>query len=190
MPGLSLSKPITAIVYSETGEIHSMMQAIADHLIDRGLALAGFVQRNLPCPGRVRCDMILEELSTGERFGISEDRGPAARGCMLDGDELMKAVASAARALDAGPDLLIVNKFGKTESEGGGFRELIAEALSRGVPILIAVPCRNLDGWRLFAGEYAVEHRIEMLARDVAVACAQLGYEAAPNPVGAQLVAS
>lgn len=189
MHRLSPASPIAAIVYSDPGDIYSVMQAIADRLTDRGFVLAGFVQRNMPCPGRARCDMILEELSSGERFGISEDRGPNARGCMLDGDELMKAVASAARALDAGPDLLVVNKFGKTEGEGGGFRELIAGALSRDIPVLIAVPFRNLESWRLFAGEYATEHTIETLSRDAAVACAQLGFDATPENAESRLVA-
>jgi nucleoside-triphosphatase THEP1 len=151
------------------------MRSVSDHLVGRGHALAGFVQRNQPCPGHARCDMILEELSSGERFGISEDRGPHARGCMLDVDELLKAVASAARGLDAGIDLMIVNKFGKTEAEGGGFRPLIAEALACDVPVLIAVPYRNLDAWRLFAEAYATNHAIEALTGDPGSVCKILG---------------
>lgn len=173
---LSPPTPITAIVYSDSNAIDALMRTIADHLIGQGFALAGFVQRNQPCPGRARCDMILEELSSGERFGISEDRGPHARGCMLDVDELLRAVASAARGLEAGADLVIINKFGKTESEGGGFRPLIAEALARDVPVLIAVPFRNLDGWRLFAETYSADHAVEVLAGDAASVCGQMGF--------------
>lgn len=173
---LSPPTPITAIVYSDSNAIDALMRTLADYLIGQGFALAGFVQRNQLCPGRARCDMILEELSSGERFGISEDRGPHARGCMLDVDELLRAVASAARGLDAGADLVIINKFGKTESEGGGFRPLIAEALAREVPVLIAVPFRNLDGWRLFAETYSADHPIEVLASDAASVCGQLGF--------------
>ncbi len=57
----------------------------------------------------------------------------------------------------------MLNKFGKTEAEGGGTRALIAAAVARGVPVLIAVPDRNLESWRAFAGELAVELRLEDL---------------------------
>lgn len=94
MSRLTPPTPITAIVYSDSNAIEALMRTLADHLIGQGFALAGFVQRNRPCPGRARCDMILEELSSGERFGISEDRGPHSKGCMLDVDELLKAVTA------------------------------------------------------------------------------------------------
>ena len=189
MSRLTPPTPITAIVYSDSNAIDALMRTIADHLIGQGFALAGFVQRNRPCPGRARCDMILEELSSGERFGISEDRGPHARGCMLDVDELLKAVASAARGLDVGADLVMVNKFGKTEAEGGGFRPLIAEALAREVPVLIAVPFRNLDGWRLFTETYSAEHAVEALAGDARSICSQLGFTAGPAKHSTQTAA-
>lgn len=179
---LSPPTPITAIIYSDSGAIDAVMRTVADHLVGQGHALAGFVQRNQPYPGRARCDMILEELSSGERFGISEDRGPHARGCMLDVDELLKAVASAARGLEAGADLVMVNKFGKTETEGGGFRPLIAEALAREVPVLIAVPYRNLDAWRLFAEAYTTDHAIDGLPGDASHICRQTGLCTVPPP--------
>ena len=50
------------------------------------------------------------------------------------------------------PRLLIVNKFGKIEADGGGLREAIAEAVDLGIPVLVGVPARNLDRWRAFAG--------------------------------------
>jgi hypothetical protein len=55
------------------------------------------------------------------------------------------------------PHLLVLNKFGKVECEGGGLRDLIASAIDRGIPVIIGVPERNLDAWRDFAGEFAAE---------------------------------
>ena len=55
------------------------------------------------------------------------------------------------------PQLLVLNKFGKVECDGGGLRDLIASAIDRGIPVIIGVPRRNLDAWRNFAGEFAVE---------------------------------
>jgi hypothetical protein len=60
-------------------------------------------------------------------------------------------------SLDNDPALLVLNKFGKAEVEGGGMYGLMAKALERGIPSIIGVPVRNLDAWRSFAGEFSTE---------------------------------
>lgn len=157
MKKLVISSPITAILYSEGRDVDPVMLRIASHLQAQGCALAGFVQRNTARPGRRRCDMVLEDLATGAEIAISEDRGAMARGCHLDLGELLRGAELGRAALSAGPDLLIINKFGKSEGDGGGFRPLISEALHREVPVLVAVPWRNIDSWRLFACDLARE---------------------------------
>jgi hypothetical protein len=101
--------------------------------------------------------MLLEVLASGERLAISQDRGPAARGCALDTSQLLKAMEKVRATLASEPDLVILNKFGKTEAEGRGFRPLIADAIEYGLPMLIGVPWRNIESWRLFAGPYSRE---------------------------------
>ncbi len=96
--------------------------------------------------------MVLEEIASGECLPISQDRGPHARGCSLDVGQLLAAMQLVRAQLASRPDLLVLNKFGKTEAEGGGFRELIAEAIEEGISVLIAVPWRNIESWRLFTG--------------------------------------
>src|SRR5690606_37497974 len=78
-------------------------------------------------------------------------------------------------ALAMGPDLVVVNKFGKTECEGGGCRSLIAEAVERRVPVLVAVPYGNLDGWRHFAGDLAAEYSLDAMPAEGADLCRYLG---------------
>jgi hypothetical protein len=108
--------------------------------------------------------MILVSLASDLRMRISEDRGPHARGCHLDPDVLLSAMAEALADLQHRPSILILNKFGKSEGEGGGFRNLIVEALEREIPVLIGVPWRNIEIWREFAGEFAVEITTEAVA--------------------------
>lgn len=176
MSRLTPPTPITAVVYGEGWKIDALMRGVVDCLMASGHALAGFVQINQPRPGRSRCDMILQELASGERIGISQDRGEHARGCMLDVDELLRAGALAMQALERGPDLMIINKFGKTECEGGGFRALIAEALARDIPVLIAVPHANIDDWHNFADGLATNHPIETLADEPSLICKVMGF--------------
>jgi nucleoside-triphosphatase THEP1 len=148
---------ITALVYAESALADQALRRIVRQSEAAGRKLAGVVQRDTPRPGRSGCDMTLEELSTGIAIAISQDRGRHARGCRLDVGEMAKAIQLASSALRGSPDLLVLNKFGKTEVEGGGFRALIAEAIEQGVPVLIAVPYRNIDPWRAFAGDLARE---------------------------------
>lgn len=169
--------PITAILCSEGRDAASLMLRIVRHLSASGVRSAGFIQRDIERPGQCRCDMMLEDLATGAVIAISENRGPEARGCRLDTHALMEAVAATERALLAAPGLLVVNKFGKTEAEGGGFRPVIADAVGRGIPVLTAIPWRNIDGWRRFAGSLAAEHKLADLdvESSAEVLCRRLG---------------
>ena len=177
MTHLLASVPIVAILYHEGRDVDPVMRRIANRLSGQGLSLAGFIQRDEWRADRPRCDMILEDLSGGRSIQISEDRGAGARGCRLDASELLRAISAARDSIGTRPDLLIMNKFGKTESEGGGFRDLIAEAVAQNVPTLVAVPWRNIDNWRRFAGEFAVEYRVEDLPSDDPGLCRVLGFQ-------------
>ncbi len=114
------------------------------------LRLCGTVQTNTARVDRRKCDMDLRLLSSGEVLRISEDRGVYARGCTLDTSVLAQAAAATEAALQ-GSELLIVNKFGKTEAEGGGFSPVIGEAICLGMPVLLGVNALNLPAFEAFA---------------------------------------
>lgn len=135
------------------GAADRLLSAIAADLAAGGLRLAGAVQHSLETgsSSSARPEMWLRVLGTAEALAISQRLGTGARGCTLDADGLERAVALAAGGL-AGADLLIVNKFGKQESLGRGFRPLIAEALMAGIPVLTAVKPDYLPAFRDFAG--------------------------------------
>ena len=63
----------------------------------------------------------------------------------------MGLVGAALNASPA-PRLLIVNKFGRQEAEGRGFRPLIGEALARGTAVVTAVGADYLPAFAEFAG--------------------------------------
>lgn len=133
------------------GETDRLLAAVAARLAQMGLRLAGTVQTNIHRADRLKCDMDLRVLPDGPTVRISEDRGALARGCMLDHAALEQTVTEVARRLD-GADVLIVNKFGKAESQGRGLAPVIAEALARGIPVLVGVNGLNLDPYLAFAG--------------------------------------
>ncbi|TGP84094.1 DUF2478 domain-containing protein, partial [bacterium M00.F.Ca.ET.222.01.1.1] len=104
----------------------ALLQEMTTIMAERGVRLAGLVQLSEKKPDRVKCDMHLRDLASGKLHGISDDRGPHSRGCVLNTDRLLRACEAAGAALSGKTDLLVLCKFGKTEAEGGGFRALIA----------------------------------------------------------------
>src|ERR1019366_6671783 len=124
---------------------------------DAGIAVAGIVQHNQFIRDRAKCDMEVEELASGTVLQLSEDRGKEARGCRLDRAALSEAAALLSASLENGPELVIVNKFGKLEAEGRGLRDTLADAVQLGVPIVIGVPYRNIEQWRAFTEGLAEE---------------------------------
>lgn len=147
------STPLAAMIY-EQGQGHepdALLRQLADALRADGVALAGTTQRAAERPDRCRCDMLVTDLATGLEHSISEDRGPLAQGCHLDAAALERIAGATLAALDAGARMLIVNKFGKSEMDGRGFRTAIGHAVERGVPVLVAVNRNYAEGWRAFA---------------------------------------
>ncbi|ABL70644.1 MULTISPECIES: DUF2478 domain-containing protein [Paracoccus] len=135
-----------------------LLTAAAERLAAAGMRLAGAVQINTePVPGG-DCDMDLRILGDdGPLVRITQSLGPGAQACRLDTGALAQAVARTESVLDRGAELLIVNKFGKQECFGRGFRETIARALAAGIPVLVHVPDEQLPAFREFAGELAEE---------------------------------
>lgn len=134
------------------GRTDALIAEVAERLETRGLRLAGTVQSNTARADRRKCDMDLRVLPDGPVVRISEDRGDLARGCLLDSGALEQTVHEVQRRLD-GAQLLIVNKFGKRESEGRGLVPVIAEAVALGLPVLVGVNGLNLAAFLAFAGD-------------------------------------
>lgn len=101
--------------------------------------------------------MDVRVLPDGAVLRISQDLGPQARGCRLDPATLETAVGLVAASLSSGADLLIVNKFGKHEADGRGFRNVIAEAVALDIPVLVGLNSLNQTAFETFAEGLAIE---------------------------------
>ncbi len=139
------------------GVADRLLAELADDLAAQGVTLSGVVQLNRETRPDRHCDMDLKVLGHAHAVRISQDLGPKARGCRLDAQGLVTAVALVEADLSRAPDLLIINKFGKSEAEGRGFRDLFGQALAAGVPVLTAVATGNRGSFLDFAGDLAEE---------------------------------
>lgn len=168
------SSNILAVVYTDGLAADKFIAGWGYALRVAGLTVVGLVQLNTFERDPGKCDMAVEELFSGTVLQLSEDRGKEASGCRLDRGILAEAAGLLLGALEEKPDILVLNKFGKAEAEGTGLRDALVVAVELGVPIVVGVPFRNLDQWRLFAGDMAEEcpvgsprMRDWLLARDL-----------------------
>ncbi len=167
-----------AYVMTETrGTIDRLLSEFSRLLIGRGNRLIGVAQTNTECSDSTLCDMDVQVLPDGQTIRISQSLGTGSRGCRLNPSALEQAVALVSDGFDGDPQLLVVNKFGKHEAEGRGFRPVIGEALSRGIPVLAGVNTLNHDafieftqgmGQRLTADPVALEKWFSGIEQDVA----------------------
>lgn len=152
---------LAAVLYTggKGGAADAVLAEAVEVLAAEGWRLGGSVQFNRAVEDRCACDMTLKDLGSGRVVEISEDRGPLARGCRLNSVALEELTGLAAASLTQGVDLLVVNKFGKRETEGHGFRQAIEAAAVLGVPVIALVSYDNLAGWAEFAG--GMDERLE-----------------------------
>lgn len=139
------------------GDTDLLLHRFAQTLIARGLRPCGTVQINTERDDTGPCDMDIMVLPQGPVIRISQDLGPASKGCRLDPEALEEAVGFVSARLERGADCLIVNKFGKHEAEGRGFRQVIAEALELDIPVLVGINALNRQAFLEFTDGMASE---------------------------------
>ena len=149
------------VTSAEQGAVNRALSGLALHLLDQGVRVIGATQHDTPRPNSRLCDMDVRILPDGAVIRISQNLGENARGCRLDPGALETAVAQTAARLD-GADILIVNKFGKHEAEGRGFRDVIAGAILRDIPVIVGTNRMNIDAFRAFC-----DNRAEALPPDL-----------------------
>jgi Protein of unknown function (DUF2478) len=142
---------LAAIVFDRNEEPDPPLLAALEGLARRGVRVAGLVQERSHAENCDRHDVHVRELGGGEILPIMQDLGRDATGCRVD----PSAIAVAARLLDraraTGPDLLVVNRFGRLECEGGGMLAEIGQAFADGLTVIVCVPKRYVGAWNAFA---------------------------------------
>ena len=90
---LGYARPVAAIVYANEVYPDALFKTLVQRCRALRLTLAGVLQHQAFEGGDRRCDVILEDLATGHRTALFENRGAGARGCRLDEAALAEAMA-------------------------------------------------------------------------------------------------
>lgn len=146
---------LAAVLFPRGGAIDTLLATAAARLSADGWRLAGALQAEERDADGCCGPMRLRSLTDGSETVISQNLGKLSAGCRLDPQALLAAAVRLTADLDGAPDLLVLNRFGKAEAEGGGLRPVIEKAVEAGVPTLIAVRDDHAAAWATFHGGLA-----------------------------------
>jgi nucleoside-triphosphatase THEP1 len=161
---------LAALVYDDHDDPDAVLRGFASELNAQGFRAIGMVQAGQCADSSLSAVLV----HNGETVLLAQDPAPGKTGCKLDLARLQDAGARVAGALEAGADLLIVNRFGKRERDGKGLGYLIERALEADIPVVIAVSRKSFADWIKFAGGMSVKlgcnrHALETWWRSVSL---------------------
>ncbi|WP_417674444.1 DUF2478 domain-containing protein [Roseibium sp.] len=144
--------PLAGIVFKSKEPVNSLLEDVSRTLAVRGLNLAGVLQQAVIPEGRAEKNVCLSSLRGSWQMPVLQDRGQHAQGCRLDPHAITDVAGRLSADLEAGADILIVNRFGRAESEGYGLRQVLEQAVCAEIPVLLAVREDYVSAWEDFHG--------------------------------------
>lgn len=93
----------------------------------------------------------LQSLSDNRLFQLFQDLGPGSTTCHLDSAGLALACEAVCQDIAAGCDLVVLNRFAKSEADRQGLTGAFMAAVDTGVPILTSVSPVFMEAWTQFA---------------------------------------
>jgi hypothetical protein len=147
---------IAVVRGAPNAEIQAIFRALAYRWLP-DVRLAGLVAEDHGLTDRHCQAGYLRNLTTGARFSIFHDLGPSVPMCHLDGIGAVAAAAGVQSDIEAGCDLVLLNKFGKLEIAGDGLAGAFRAAITAELPLLTSVSPAHDEPWRRFVDrEFAV----------------------------------
>ncbi|MEP3049540.1 MAG: DUF2478 domain-containing protein [Roseibium sp.] len=148
---MSEQQLLAAIRYNHGADVDPALDEFVQQLRALDISIVGCLQRQLPDPGSCCPISHLEDLASGDQTRITQPLGSGSTGCRLDPGALANASEALSRQMISRPDILILNRFGRGEAEGRGFRPVIEQAVEFGIPVLTAVKDRYAAEWETFS---------------------------------------
>ncbi len=148
---------LAALHYERDFDINAILRTVVDRLQESGLSVGGVLQEAEFRGDGCCAHLNIVDIRTGSTERITQDRGRQSRGCKLDPRGLAAISHCITDAIDAGVDLVIVNKYGRAESEGRGLLSCVEDAISAGLPVLTSVREPYTAAWNMYHGGLAGE---------------------------------
>lgn len=142
--------PIAAIQGGTSAEVQAVIRAFVA-AIDPAARIAGLIEETPPGSRPKGDEAHLRNLLGGGVYRIYQDLGSEATGCAVDAGSIVAACEAVRRDIAAGCDLVVLNKFGRLESERTGLASAFAAAIEAETPILTSVAPKFDAAWAAFA---------------------------------------
>jgi hypothetical protein len=146
---------LAAIVYERGFALDAFLADVCGRLTGKGLRLGGLIQVMSGIRGARTASITAVDLRSGQRFEIWEGPGARATDCRLDERRLVDTVPMILSAIEERVDLVVVNRFGRAESQGGGLIACVSAAISAGIPVLTSVREPYVTAWQAYHGDLA-----------------------------------
>lgn len=151
-----LHKTVAAVCLDKQFDFNRLIDRVISQLHQSKIYVQGFVQREIE-DDNCRSHTYLENIENGVLIQISQDLGDGSISCKLDANILATLSEIALDDLDRRPDFLIINRFGRGEAEGHGFRDVIGKACALEIPVFCAVKKDYWADWNKYTGDISVE---------------------------------
>ena len=148
---------IAAIVFRTGDPVNDILAEVVNRLKHDGCDVTGILQTRVVKDPDSKPEVGVHEIRDGWDLPILEYRGSYSKGCRLDPRAITEVARRLELNLDKGADLMVINRFGKSEAEGYGLRSVLERAFVEGVAVLVAVREDYKPDWDAFHGGMAAD---------------------------------
>jgi hypothetical protein len=129
---------VGVLLYDISDGVDAVLSEVIERLRARRVRIGGLLQRRGDPLPNGKFQIWVNDITTGETIRLDSPRGAGASVCILDPDALAQAACMLRRITETRPDVIIVNRFGHAEAQGGGMRPEIADAICSAAAVLIS----------------------------------------------------
>lgn len=148
-------RPTAAIAAQSAHVAEEIIDAVVRELQQDGRQVVGFCQRQADDGNsQARCRVELQSIRTGQHHAMTQQLGSGSISCNVDPEAIELLAVALCNELSESVDLVVINRFGKRESQGAGFRSVIEAAMELQLPVLTVVKDTWQDNWRDYGGEW------------------------------------
>ncbi|WP_395692835.1 DUF2478 domain-containing protein [Piscinibacter sp.] len=141
-----------AIRHDGSCDVDALLAEVAEAQRSRGRRVRGLLMAPAASGGDCLVEMVLVDVDKRDGYLVSQPLGRDSKACRADPQGFARASMVLRSAAAEEPDLVVCNRFGKLEAEGGGFSAELLEILSRDIPLLTVVSHHLVDDWQRFTG--------------------------------------
>ncbi|MBT3361210.1 MAG: DUF2478 domain-containing protein [Rhodospirillales bacterium] len=150
-------RPAGVLYTAKTREL-PLLADFAHELTARGWRVGGLVQETLRGPDGYKRAIVATDLGTGAEITLATYKGDRSKEseCGFDTAALAEATRAVRRAVETRADIIVIEKFGRRETEGSGLFDEILAAMAEGIPTVTLVSADALEEWNRLTGDLGV----------------------------------